>query len=563
MPFPNCVAQATEPVNAVHVINDDRSMINTKNKLFPIFLLPLFFCASLYGQVRQETPVVLTGDRLPDLLGVSPLKVAAFKWANDHWQQIPVQIDERAVKNVHLLYDGLVNDFYDVEFLVYTDPQMYTGPDEDPTFDADDELVFMARDAGQKFNGASSPPGTSGSPTELLLSDPITGTTSYVYLFRHDGSLLPDAGRNYVDYQFQLDSGDYLDSYLINELNPEHSSVQTAYYSQRYTSEWVRDQIRIEAGNSTGVDLLDQDKTLLGPGVCHRTVETFSEGRGIHIASKDGPVRAIRSWMGANSGPLTQRTHLFYERTDEVRTYWRVHLIRGLLHFLDLSEKGLGMTFYSDVMPDGLLIDGQPEPTEPEAPKWGLISGPQGSLLRFDEIEASFPLDTLQFFFYDDEMPLVEQCSGDGQSIGAAGWWIDQEIPNTDPRDGDHADLYSVVRTYFLAENRHPADIDYLVDYERFPLEITVETPATAVAETNELRLRVFPNPATDQVYVDIPEVEGSFEWLNAEGLLLTAGAIPAGRRIDLPQAAPGIYLLRLRTKNGTYTARIVKVRTD
>ena len=32
--------------------------------------------------------------------------------------------------------------------LVYADSQTYSGPDEDPNFDQDDELVFMARHLG-------------------------------------------------------------------------------------------------------------------------------------------------------------------------------------------------------------------------------------------------------------------------------------------------------------------------------------------------------------------------------------------------------------------------------
>jgi hypothetical protein len=33
--------------------------------------------------------------------------------------------------------------------LVYSDPSTYTGPDFDPEFDFDDELVVMAKDLGQ------------------------------------------------------------------------------------------------------------------------------------------------------------------------------------------------------------------------------------------------------------------------------------------------------------------------------------------------------------------------------------------------------------------------------
>ena len=35
---------------------------------------------------------------------------------------------------------------------MYADPKTYSGPDEDPMFDANDELVFMARHLGVKAN---------------------------------------------------------------------------------------------------------------------------------------------------------------------------------------------------------------------------------------------------------------------------------------------------------------------------------------------------------------------------------------------------------------------------
>ena len=35
------------------------------------------------------------------------------------------------------------------EFLVYSDPSTYSGPDEEPLFDFDDELVVMAKDLGK------------------------------------------------------------------------------------------------------------------------------------------------------------------------------------------------------------------------------------------------------------------------------------------------------------------------------------------------------------------------------------------------------------------------------
>ena len=59
-------------------------------------------------------------------------------------------------------------------------------------------------------------------------------------------------------------------------------------------------------------DILDRHKNLFAPGNCGRSENTFSDGAGAIIVNKNGPVRAIRSYIGANSGTYTHREHLFY-----------------------------------------------------------------------------------------------------------------------------------------------------------------------------------------------------------------------------------------------------------
>ena len=86
------------------------------------------------------------------------------------------------------------------------------------------------------------------------------------------------------------------------------------------------------------MDILDRAKATLGPGVCGRSEDTFDDAEGAFIANKSGPVRAIRSYIGANSGPLTQREHIFYEQREDVRTFLRVHAVPGPWDFFDYSS---------------------------------------------------------------------------------------------------------------------------------------------------------------------------------------------------------------------------------
>jgi hypothetical protein len=109
---------------------------------------------------------------------------------------------------------------------------------------------------------------------------------------------------------------------------------------------------------------------------------------------------------GANSGPLTQREHLFYDRREDVTTPLRVHNIPGVMDFYDYSPDASGMTYYKEFNPGGFPIDGVPDSPVAGVGTWELVTGAQGS---------------------------VTQCTGDAVAYGQSGSWIAQGIPNADP----------------------------------------------------------------------------------------------------------------------------------
>ena len=156
---------------------------------------------------RDSDPVVLTGADLPELLGEFPDSIVAFCWNSD-WLKIPVQIDERAVVDFGQIYN---EPALGITFLAYTDSSTFTGVDPEPTFDSNDELVFMARDTGDPAPwNTPDPPGViEGSRVRLLVHDPLGPTDAYLYLFIRDGTnpFPPDVP--YVNYSFNLLSGNY------------------------------------------------------------------------------------------------------------------------------------------------------------------------------------------------------------------------------------------------------------------------------------------------------------------------------------------------------------------
>ena len=104
---------------------------------------------------------------------------------------------------------------------------------------------------------------------------------------------------------------------------------------------------------ATGVDILDGHKNQFAIGNCGRSNATFADGEGAFVANIDGPVRGIRSYIGANSGPQTQRTHLMYREQEVIVTDLRVHDIPAMLDLIDLQRGGIGMTYHCRPSPAG------------------------------------------------------------------------------------------------------------------------------------------------------------------------------------------------------------------
>lgn len=418
--------------------------------------LLLSACNDLNTITRVSSPVVMTGAELPDLVGEDPGKIVAFRHVRvdgaPTWQQIPVQVDERKVvgfgsqppTNTTPGVEGTVygSGSPGVQALQYADPGTFVGPDGDPTFDADDELVFMVQDAGGKVRPdepSGEPAGVvPGSGVRVQLDDPLgDDDQAWVYLFVSDGSLTPDADVDYVDYDFELVSGDYKTTYRRRTgPNPEASTVTTARYTIGFTDRWFETDWHNHAG--TGVDLLDGNKNQFALDVCGRSNATFAAGEGAFVANIDGPVRAIRSYVGANSGPLTQRTHLMYAEHVEIDTDLRVHAIPAVMDYLDYSDGALGMTYRSSVVPDGVTIDRVPDPVGTDVPEWELVTGDQGTVLTAMRHTTDIPTpggfdNAIDWLYRDEANPSEQQCWGDAHHTGVHGSWVVEAIPNTDP----------------------------------------------------------------------------------------------------------------------------------
>ncbi len=440
---------------------------------------------------RLEDPVVLTGADLPSLGGIAPGDVVAFRY-DAGWVQIPVQVDERDIKTFGAIYNNSLPSVYNahmaISTLQYTDTGTWTGADSDTTLDSNDEIVFMANDAGGVPPTPSEPAGiVSNSGVQVKITDPLApGLMGYVYLFRQNGTLSPGAGQFYVGYTFNLASGAYKTTYNMtaNGGNPENSTITSPNYTYHFGDRWQEDQMKINVGGATNVDILDRHKALFSPGYCGRSEDTFdgilysNPIEGAFVINKSGPVRAIRSYVGANSGPLTEREHIFYARRQDVRTYLRVHSIPSVMDFVDYSAAASGMTYYNDLNPSGVAIDGVPDAPATAQFQWQMVTGPQGTLVQAASVATNIPSFGFTLYYYDQAPAVTTQCTGDSASYGSSGAYINPapaSIPCTDPGTSCINYMNTTTVMYYEAPGANVASAQALNNDAKTPLAVALQ----------------------------------------------------------------------------------------
>lgn len=456
--------------------------------------------------IRHGSAIVLTGGPLP-WENALPADVVAFTY-RDGWVQVPVQIDERDTREYAQVYGAYAQgnpntaDFgTHVYGEMYCDPDTFTGPDSNPAFDVNDELVFMADDAGDRGPANELPPSIlERSGVEVALLDPLTGQTAYVYLFLQDGSLDPSAGIAYVGYEFDLLSGDYRSTYNTagtnvatgfknddhgRQLNPEDSVIRTAVYERHWSYRWTCDSLSLFGGAS----LVEREDYWIAPGSCGRHNGTFNAQEGAFIANISGPVRAIRSVIGANSGPLVQLDRIYYAAREDTVLCSRVHPRSSVgIFYVDHTAEAIGMTYHNDLNLDGVAIDGRPDRLAVGPITWELVTGAPGSVVRVHDIDTDIAFSDSDFtLFYADDLDTdINLCGtclegsrepesmGDPHLIGASGVWNTAPLPNTDPGLLATQYLTMLITTYYGESSWAVADAMLRRTWSDHPMEITV-----------------------------------------------------------------------------------------
>lgn len=526
----------------------------------------------------QYHPVVISDSITSCLHGSTPSDIVAFRHETGNWIQIPVQIDERVMLDFAEPYGPnqsvpWLNSYpypSGVDYLFYADTNTYVGADTNTLLDADDEVVVMWNDLGDKTTLSSSPAGTvSGSCCEVKIVSPLNNLdTSYLYLYLNNGSLVQDAGVDYVTYNFNLVNGPYPDSFNFSGYNPEQSIITTDEYEVEFSDRWITEVTKIKKGTNP-LNISDRHQNFFSPGVCGRTEQTFSSQEGAFVCNIDGCIRAIRSYMGANSGPLTQRTNKFYAQKQEVETHLRVHNIPSVYDVMDYDSNAFGMMNYSNLNPSGILIDGVTDNGINDSAgilKWELITGSNiGSLGVISLIEGTFQdsVDgSIGYYWEDNTSSPVSKCTGDKKPIGTSGIKI---VFNTGICTDVKSGCYTSASYRSLSAMRHIFyDTSALTVNQVKQMDSVVRegfifsngncTANTAtIKELNKNKFLLYPNPANDFVIIKGDEIKAEkIEIYNSYGqcVYVKQNKPQALIKVDISTLSKGIYFVRVNNNN-------------
>ena len=441
----------------------------------------LFATAGIYNSTgnplnRPLDPVIIRGADAANFIDTAPATIVGFMFSNS-WHQIPIQVDERVEVSFKKVYNNTDTGMPDsVTFLAYADTNTFTGADTNLLFDGDDEISFMAFDGGsQAPDNTIFPIGTTNNAAEITILNPVNSNVCYIYIFQSDGSLTQDAGKDYIYYSFNLTSGDYKTTYnKDNGPNPETSVATSLYYRTEFSDRWIREVERIYTDGADGTDILDRHRVSLPNNGVPRNEETFTAGEGAFVANINGPIRCIRSYLGANSGPATQRIHFFYKQRQEIKTFLRVHSgIAGPRDTYNYVTTAANMTYYNSENTGGYQIDGSADTIISNTAAWEMVTGTHGTLICNRLVDTDIP-SFHQVNYYNDDIS-QKPPTGNGHCFGMHGSWVNMSnLPSTDPLSGGHNHFISRHIINYLGTNKTVAHATAIEEDILHPLETTI-----------------------------------------------------------------------------------------
>ena len=233
------------------------------------------------------------------------------------------------------------------------------------------------------------------------------------------------------------------------------------------------------------------------PGVCGRSEDTFdnvipsSPYEAGFIVNLSGPVRAIRSSMGANSGQFTVTTDIYYPQREDSTVDLRVHVIPGAMVFDDFATGVTGLRYSDSNTTAGVPIDGVPDSVSAAPASWQMVPGAQGSLVTTQSLTTDIAGLVRSTYYLDQSPASPAPCTGDAAAWGQSGAAVvgpgGGNLPCTDPTiygvpgicptvagQTTANTLTATAHRYFEAPGYTPAQAATLAADTQTPLQTTI-----------------------------------------------------------------------------------------
>jgi len=413
-------------------------------------ILVLSIC--LYAQTktldRKYDPVIvaanaLSGFESSDFAGVAIGQIFAmtFDSSAEGWQAIPFQIDERDISG------------------------SYFTADQVSGFDLNDELVFMAADAGDSaigwLNNADS---EQYQRFAIKITDPLSpDKKGWVYLYR-SGTLSAQFDP-YVQY-IPAPSTE----------SPADTVVGVTYKIGAETAGGFFGFLSFP--QVSNLDILDRQKIRVGVSLSGLPLSLSEEAfTFVQINRVEGPVRINKQLELSILGDTLAIPFQFFAYSADVGGDFEIPeeltagaVITQISQTFDLSALASGMQFFSNNNPTAISIDGSPDPdttlinTEIDTLpgiNWIQVTGDRGTLLNLVEISGIGEAQTLSYL---DDNANDPNDTGDQMHYGDAGLEVTgEDIEGSFPLG---------LKSFFLEPNQPSSVGAQLAEFEKNPLTV-------------------------------------------------------------------------------------------
>jgi hypothetical protein len=408
---------------------------------------------------RPESPVVVPGRNLKPFLKRSIDTIRLYAYRDGKLRAIPFQIDERTP-------DGQI---------AFESGEERRSDIDGGRFDKGDELVFMARDVGDRAPKGSIKLGQSDL-TELIVKDPRG--RGWVYLVYFEQAPPPLARGRYVSLDF---NGDELRGWTAQrvqaKVGPDGHALDLR--SLRFA----------KAKGGYGVDVLDRAKLHLSASYLFLNIQRrMDEVRSSWRSYRHGPVRVLAGvqaeaymtwgrWL-----QTTRRSQLvIYGNRLELRTQFELPVAleenkaSSLRLSLDFGQPAGGVTVWSNRNPKPIRCDGQGKDPglarlKTSGVQWIACSMPSGSLVLRLRLDA--PLQKRRHRLFLRDGPEEDPPEDSVGSLGNTGFELDLA--------GLAAGRYEFqVSAHFLPGPLDPGSESKALAVEDSPLVCEALTPRT------------------------------------------------------------------------------------